>query len=74
MTPSEQKIYDEVVKIGNQQAMQMERIGNLKEDVSEHEKKIETLTADRNKVIGISWLGGGLLAIGSLIYEIFKHS
>lgn len=74
MTGSEQKIFDEIVKLREQQAVLISKLKDISKDVYEHDKDIRLLVSDRNKVIGISWLGGGLLAIGSVIYEIFKHS
>jgi hypothetical protein len=31
------------------------------------------MKADRNKIIGISWIGGGILALGGLVFQFFKH-
>jgi hypothetical protein len=73
MTPSEQKIYDAIVEIKIQQGVFIEKHHTLKTLVDSHGNHIETMKADRNKIIGISWLGGGLLALAGLIFEFFKH-
>ncbi len=73
MTPSEEKIYEAVREIAITQATFNANFTTLKEVVKEHDGHIETLKSDRNKVIGMSWIGGSILAIGTAIWEFFKH-
>jgi hypothetical protein len=74
MTSSEQKIYDAVIAISREQAAFNAQFVDLKNKVDEHDVHIETMKDDRNKVIGVSWLGGALIALGGAIWEIYKHS
>ena len=74
MTQSEQKIYDAVIDIATEQATFNANFLTLKQMVEDHDKHIETLKSDRAKIVGVSWLGGSIVAIGSLVYEFFfKH-
>jgi hypothetical protein len=75
MTDGEEKIYQEIMKLRTEMATANANFTALKTIVEDHDTHIETAKADRNKIIGISWIGGGIAAIGGFIYEMFfRHS
>lgn len=75
MTESEQKIYDKLLLMEAESStfrqMATEELISIKDLVAKHEKHIEVLIADRNKVIGISWVIGLLGTVGLAVYELF---
>lgn len=74
MTPSEQKIFEAVMDLAKKQAEFNANFINLSKVVDNHTDSIDALKTDRNKVIGMSIFGSFLVAIGSVVWEIFKHS
>ena len=75
MTESEQKIYDKLLVMEAESStfrqMAVEELSAIKDLVAKHEKHIESLIGDRNKVTGIMWFGGVMFTVGVTIYEFF---
>jgi hypothetical protein len=75
MTDSEQKIYDKLLLMEAESStfrqMATEELVSIKELVAKHEKHIETLIGDRNKVTGILWFGGVMFTGFVAVYEFF---
>lgn len=74
MTPAEQKIYDAVNDMAIKQAVFNNKFETLEKTVAVHNTHIETLKSDRNKVIGVSWVGGFFITIGGIILEWFHKT
>ncbi len=80
MTPGEQKIYDALMEQNTKVTLALERINHVEKQTNENAEQIESYKADRNKAIGVMWLGGlfaagGFFAgIGSMIMSIFSHN
>ena len=72
MTESERKIYEAVQNIATEQARFNTKFDSLNQTVSHHTTNIDMLVGDRNKIIGVSWLGGGLITLGAVIWQFFK--
>lgn len=79
MSPEQQKIYDLLMEIKQDQAVFIEKHNTLSVKVGLHNDHIETMKADRNKFLGVAWVGGLLGglgffgALGALIMSWFKH-
>lgn len=75
MSEGELKIFEKLNEISERQVAFHERFISLEKTVIGHDTHIEQLKSDRNKAIGVAWLGSGILAICVFIYELFfKHS
>ena len=79
MTDGELKIYEAVMKLREEVATYKTTQDGLKETVKEHDGHIETMQADRNKALGITWAGGILGGLGfftwlgQVIFNAFVH-
>ncbi len=71
MTQAEEKIYEKLTEMSNQQSVFNERFYTLQSLVAKHDAHIDQIKADRNKAIGMSWLASALIAIGGFIYQLF---
>lgn len=75
-------VHDAILRMEGRFNVMDERIKTNREFLLEHEqlhlksqKEIDTLKADKNKVVGALWLmGTGFLAmVGAFIISLFKH-
>lgn len=79
MTDGEQKIYEAVMDLREDMATHKANLINLEEKVDIHDGHIETMKADRNKALGLTWAGGilgglGFFAwLGQVIFNLFTH-
>jgi len=69
-------IYDLVYEMhGDMKLIKLQQEQQAKA-IEEQDKKIEGIVADRNKVVGVMWLGaalGGITGIGAFILSVIKH-
>lgn len=77
-------IYDMCIKMNGdiqafkaQQEFHRQQIVENELSICENKKIIDTIVADRNKVIGVLWIGGSLgffSGIGALIMSLITHN